>query len=239
MKRSLLALATTITLGVLLALPAHADSVSSGDPLHGYCGGAGQCIDNGSNSPTSNNPPSNFGFTVSPGPASGDLWVDILTPSNEAGASSYALTGTASGTATLFSATPWTSGGLDAYLGISASPNNPIGAFAGSTDTGDTSSTGFFVYQVDLGSMTLQSPSNPNVSPLENLSSSVPVGSYIVGFLNEGTAASPNWVATANSGAILDTGKPTPPAPEPSSLALLGAGLFSFAGIARRKLRKA
>jgi hypothetical protein len=37
------------------------------DRRHGYCAGAGQCIDNGTNSPTTSNPPVSFGFTVSPG----------------------------------------------------------------------------------------------------------------------------------------------------------------------------
>src|ERR1700675_4345316 len=76
------------------------------DPLHGFCAGAGQCVDNGNNSPTSTNPPSNFGFTVSPGPQTGDLLLEILVPDNEqtAGAS-YAITGPATGYATLFSPT--------------------------------------------------------------------------------------------------------------------------------------
>src|SRR6516162_9084130 len=53
--------------------------------LHGYCagGGAGQCVDNGTNSPTSINPLSNFGFTISPGPQTGDLTIDVLVPNNE------------------------------------------------------------------------------------------------------------------------------------------------------------
>src|SRR5262245_60029146 len=38
------------------------------DTLHGYCAGVGQCVDNGTNSSTNVNPPSNFGFTTSPGP---------------------------------------------------------------------------------------------------------------------------------------------------------------------------
>src|SRR5215472_14510661 len=55
---------------LFLASPAVADLQ---DPLHGYCAGVGQCVDNGTNSPTSTNPPSNFGFTISPGPQTGDL----------------------------------------------------------------------------------------------------------------------------------------------------------------------
>src|SRR6516162_11113629 len=187
------------------------------DTLHGYCAPAAtQCIDNGTNSPTNVNPPSNFGFTTSPGPASGNLTIDVLTPNNEAKPSSFALTGTVSATATLFSATPWTSGSLDAYLGISASPNNPIGAFLPSTQALDPGATGFFVFQANLGTLTLQSPANPNVSPLENISPALPLASYLVGFFNEAGAIQ----ATANSGAIFETTSPIPiPGP------VVGAGL--------------
>jgi hypothetical protein len=50
--------------GLAIGGPAFADVILD-DPLHGYCGGPGQCVDNGTNSPTSNNPPTNFGFTIS------------------------------------------------------------------------------------------------------------------------------------------------------------------------------
>ena len=122
-----LAVAGLLTFVALIAFPqaSHADTVL--DPLHGYCDVG--CIDNGTNSPSGTNPPGNFGFTVSPGPASGTAFlIDVLTPSNLPSLSSYTITGTSAGTASLFSATPWTSGNLDAYLGISASPTNPIGA---------------------------------------------------------------------------------------------------------------
>src|ERR1700730_1634094 len=202
----------------MLSGPAFADTVPLDDPLHGYCGGAGQCIDNGTNSPTTNNPPINFGFTVSPGPASGSSFlIDVLVPNNEPAPASFALTGTFSGTATLFSATPFTSGALDAYLGISASPSNPIGAYLPSTQALDPGATGFFVFQVNLGAATLQGANNPNVSPLENISPGLPLASYIVAFLNEGTAQSPSWVATANSGAIFETVRVPGP--------IVGAGL--------------
>jgi len=205
--------------------------------LHGYCAGVGQCIDNGSNSPTAINPPSNFGFTTSPGPNSGvTLLIDILEPNNEAHAPA-AITGTYSGTATLFSATPWSSGALDAYLGISASPTNPIGAYI--PDPSDPGATSFFVYQLSIspgGGVTLQSPANPNVSPLENITAGIPLGSYIVGFFNEGTMASPSWQATANSGAILETSPPPAVVPEPSSIILLGSVTLGLATLLKRKV---
>ena len=117
------------------------------------------------------NPLSQFGFTTSPGRRSGDLFVDVLVPNNAMNASalSFALTGTLSGTTSLVSSTAWTSGALDAYLGApftGASPNNPIGAYLPSTQGLDPGATGFLVYHVNLGTTTLNGPSNPNVSPL-------------------------------------------------------------------------
>jgi hypothetical protein len=152
---------------------------------------------------------------VSPGPASGSSFlIDVLVPNNVSAPASFALTGTLSGTASAVSGT-WTSGQLDSFLGISASPVNPIGAFLPSTQVFQPSAIGFHVFQATFGTTTLQGPSNPNISPLENINPGLPLGSYIVGFLNEGTAAAPDWVATANSGAIFAT-----PAP------IIGHGLF-------------
>jgi PEP-CTERM motif len=229
------AISGALALAGVFAIPGSAQAT-----LHGFCSGSGQCIDNGTNSPTSANPPADFGFTVSP-KATGDLWVDILTPDNVASGSTFTLTGTSSATATLFSATAWTSGSLQAYLGISASPNNPIGAYLPSTQALDPGATGFFVYQADLGTLTLQGPNNPNVSPLENITAGIlPKASYIVGFLNTGTAGNPSWDATANSGAIFTTGPTSggggqPTVPEPSTWAML---LLGFAGLGFAGYRK-
>jgi hypothetical protein len=148
----------------------------------------------------------------------------------------FTVSGTLSGTATLFSPTPWSTKDLATYLGISASPSNPIGAYS------QPGVTSYFVFQVDLGTATLQDASNPNVSPLLKIAEAIPAGSYIVGFLNEpGTG----WVATANSGALfftnggLPNGNPNGGTPEPATLTMLGIGIAGMGGFWWRRKRPA
>src|SRR5215471_15415228 len=106
------------------------------DALHGQCNGSGTgtCSDNGTNTPLGNS--TTFGFTISPGPQTGDLLLTLLVPNNEAIPLSFNINfsnNTLAGTATLFSATAWTNGSLASYFGISASPSNPIGAYLPTT----------------------------------------------------------------------------------------------------------
>ena len=109
--------------------------------------------------------------------------------------------------ASLFNSTAWSSGFLDTYLGFNAAPNNPIGAYLGA----DPGANGFFVYQANLGTMTLDG--SASTIPSFTMNNALPVGAYILGFLS-------NTTATANSGAILIS-----PVPEPQTYAMLLAGL--------------
>jgi hypothetical protein len=66
---------------------------------------------------------------------------------------------TLSGIATLFSATPWTSGFLDAYLGDQRQSGQPNRRVSGVDTRARSGRTGSFVFQVDLGMTTLQGAS--------------------------------------------------------------------------------
>lgn len=170
-----------------------------------------------------------FRFTASPGPATGEFIMDLLVPNNQdpnPAEVSYSVTGTFSGSATLFSAKAWTSGQLDSYLGINAKPANPIGAFLPSTELLDAGATGFYVYQVDLGKATLPGPSHPDGSPFETIGPAVTKASWVVAFLNTGTKSSPSWGATASGGAMFVRGAPASDTPEPVSFWMISTGLI-------------
>jgi PEP-CTERM motif len=206
------------------------------DPLHGVCDApTPACTDNGTVTPTTSTSP-HYGFTVSPGPHAGVYEVVSLIPNNVVGANLkiFSVTGgaTSPAPATLFSSTAWTSGFLDAYLGIVASPANPLSAFLTTTQANDPGATGYFVYVAMLGTNTLLGPSATTATPVLFDGSFVfPIGSSIVAFLNEGTSSSPNWIATAPSGQLS-----IQPAPEPASILLFGTGLLLVGGMLRRRL---
>jgi len=217
-----------------ISTPALATQPVNPPTLHGFCALGSICIDNGTNTPTAVNPPV-FAFASSGQGTSGNLTIDILIPNNFSGTGPYTITGALSGTATLFNSVAWTSGQLDSYLGIGASPTNPIGAYLPATQTFQPTATGFFVFQANLGLATLLGTSGvggpTNDDFLMQLGQVVPQGSYIVGFLNQGTTANG---ATANSGAILIT---TGGVPEPSTWAMMLLG-FGATGIAIRRSRR-
>jgi hypothetical protein len=250
-------LALTVVAGAGFSLPSQAVPLhgasflrnepapgASSDPLHGECAG---CVDNGFITPTSQDPLP-FSFTKSPDKGTATFFVDILIPDNIAGANSesFSIAGTHTANTTvadvLESATPWTSGFLDAYLGISASPANPIGAFLPLTKQLDSGATGYFDYVFDFGSVTFGSLTDPSFTS----TFIYPTGTVILAFADTQTCTTKHgvttctddWTATANSSAILETGgQRVHRVPEPATLSILGIGVVGLWAFFRRKSR--
>src|SRR5262249_9040704 len=138
------------------------------------------------------------------------------------------VTGSANGalsfTANLFSTTPWTSGQLDTYLGISASPTNTLDAI-------QHSSGGFFVYQGFAGNYTIpqQGTVLPDSVPLWSVAGGVPDNTAILGFLSTPSGI----LATANS-SVLQVPGPAAGAGIPG----LMAGCLGMVALARRRINK-
>src|SRR5215813_11745813 len=185
------------------------------DPLHGFCNAAAPaCVDNSTNTPLGGS--TSFGFSISPGPQTGQLFLVILLPNNYATPASFSITGTQGGaannlaisaTASLVSGPAWTSGDLDAYFGITAAPANPIGAYLPSTQALDPGATGFFAYVADTGTSKIWDNANETNGPIFDAISglSADLGAYVIGFCGAGCnpTGQSNFVATANSGALL------------------------------------
>ncbi len=234
---------------VALSGLAVAVSASAG-PLHAFCyGSTPSCSDNGTVTPTSDTSP-NFGFWISKGPTSGLFAVAVLVPNNYAPASSYTINGTIGGdptTARSFVAYKnrgtWTSGTLQNFLRFSASPNNPLSAWLGSTQSVDSGATGYNVYFTLLGPVTLEPKKGRMTGPLLSIGD-LQLGSVVAGFLgvpNQCTDCSVPYdiSATAPSGALFEDGGTPPVAtPEPGALVLFAAGLAGLGwALSRRRQR--
>jgi hypothetical protein len=239
-RLALLAAAATFA---AISTPAFAVADVNPPTLHGFCSTANPCPDLGSNSPTNVNPPQ-FGFATSGAADSGSLFIAILTPNNLGIPGPFTFTGYLNGTASLFSSTPWTANQLDAYLLIpqgpppEANPANPIGAFlpatqgCGINQGCDPGATGFYVFVATIaGTTTLPGNSGTSDSYLSTLGQTLAPGSYIVAFLQQDD----DFGATANSGAILQTGGGG--VPEPTTWAMMLVG-FGAAGAAMRRSRR-
>src|SRR5262249_10565032 len=103
-----LLLASAFALG-LATTPASADPIVN-DPLHGMvCSGAGtgctNAADQGSYTPIDLSVTQNWAFSISPGPASGDLTLAFLVPTNEVNTATFNLPGLTEGLSTSVSTT--------------------------------------------------------------------------------------------------------------------------------------
>lgn len=213
-----------------------ADTVD--DPLHGQCNGTGgqTCKDTGAVTPLGNS--TTFGFTISPGPQTGNLFIDILLPNNYTAASFNIGAGVATPVGT------WSSGDLATFLGFSptpgAQPASPFMNYIGLAQGLDAAASSFTVFQVELDNYNIPANSG-SAQGLFTLPSSLTLGgdpgTIIVAFCNcPNSPIAPDYVATAPSGELIVNGTATVPTPEPGSLMMLGAGLLGLSLLTGRRV---
>jgi hypothetical protein len=227
-KAILFALVATFAIALALTgAPVQADS------LHGFCSTASDCSAttiNG-NPVIQFNGSGQFGFYDAGGPATGTDIVVFLSPTNLGSSITVneTNTGSSTGTASLV-AGEWTSGKLDTFLGLSSNPENPFDNYGGPSGI-DSSATGFFVYELNLGTETLQDQAKDSSNPLFTISGGLGAGDFVLDFL-----CNSDCIGTPNSEALDSAGPNTPPSvPEPSSLSMLGLGVLGLLGFARKR----
>jgi hypothetical protein len=228
-------------LAALLPSLACADTVTIDDPLHGFdwIGGVPTNTDNGVVNPLGS-AGNGFGFFASPAPQTGTLFIEILVPNNDALQAHYTLTGNLPGTSG-GNLGAWTGGTLGSFINSKfpgelpgVSPPNQLSAWLSGpkgTQGVDPGATGYDVFQIALGSDTLNSLT---ASIMDDHESGLLAGSIITAFLVEGSRT----VGTASSGGIL-TPQSVSPTPLPAAVWLFGPAAAAFLSFALRRRRRA
>jgi len=201
------------------------------DPLHGACTG---CTSNGTN--LSMNGTGTFGWNSSPPGLTGTMYIDFLIP-NTTNITTFVMpgiTGFATGTPALFSSTAWTSGDLTTYLGITASPPNPLSSFLSATNTVDSAAMGYFDFRLTGIAITTGLPGPGNTpNDLFTLGGDLPLGSILTAFVQVCSEAC-TYVSTAQSESLL-VNQPLSEVPLPEALWLFGTGFVGLMTLRRRK----
>jgi len=245
--------ATLIAATMLLAAnAARADTITL-DPLHIECSG---CVDNGTNTPLPSGT-AQFGFSSSPPGTTGTLFLLALVPDTVNLGSFVAPNlnvlggGFSGGLLSLVSATPWTGGTLNTFLGghgfanlnVNSSPDVNLGAYLPSTQALDgLGVTGFDIFLRNVGNTGPAGLTGPGIFPpddLFQLGGNLPLGSYVIAMLinvDDRTGAI-SVFNTANSGAgfINQTSFETP---LPAAVWMFGGGLAGLGFLLRRKKQK-
>jgi hypothetical protein len=222
MRRAIYA-AVALLAGAAFASLASADAV--GDPLHGACPGCAPVTING-DAVTLLGPGGvvGFGFTSSPPDASGDLVLKFLIPDNfsidqvNAFIAGVTVTGTnqpVGGTSlSLFTSATfgntWTASdgvGLEAFLGLNASPPNPLDAWLGATQFFQPTADGYYVLLADVGQFTLGGQSDPLADIFALSPAFFPQGGLIAANLFTADGV----ISTAQSSALLFGGPSSGP----------------------------
>ena len=191
-----------------------------------------------------------FGIRSSPGTSytsSASLTIAILVPSQAPTGLNFSMNwGSATATATQYSATPWSSGFLIPYLGLqqAGGPAAPIDAYTTPASVVNPGTTGFTVYLATFsGPMALSNMASGNANFSVNGIAGLPAGTIFYAFITDKVTTCTHGRhpvcttsikvvdTTANSSAMMLT-----PTPEPGSMFLFGSGLILMGGALRRKL---
>jgi len=200
------------------------------DELQVFCAGTTTCGTNGVNI-TTTNPTPTFGLLDTGGPATGTLFLDILSPTKLATGPTVTSTPAGfSGTLSLISPTAWSTSPPDLgvfQFGANGPKGNPISALGQGGP--------FFVYSIEFTGITL-----PKMAGTPTwTTSTLPLFSVILGFFDVGGTGActndppptGNCVKTANSEALFIT-------PLPGALPLFATGLVGLGllGWRRKKI---